>query len=417
MNELTKFLVESVLAEAELGIIVLLPGGFKPPHGGHLDLVKRYATQPNVSEVKILIGPKDREGITRNDSLAVWKLLLGGISGVSVNSVNEDNPLLAAYKFIETAKPGNYALASSDKEEDYSRVKKFVDGHAPGAKYAKKGIKVVELPINVQPIVYKGRTDENNGKPISARILRKDIASKNYQNFKTNYPGTSETALKGIYDILTKKVVQERQSLLEGGAAGHLAHPFEDYDLTFGDVKNIIDLALSGKIESAQEKLDGQNLMVTYKDGQVRAARNKGQVKNFGANSLTTKQVEDMFANRGSIQTAFAEAMRDLETAINKLTVDQKKRFFGNGSKFVNLEVLFPATANVVPYGASQLRLHNITEYDEAGNVKGTDQEAARQLDGAIRQVQAQNQKTYQIRITDPLTIKNQTTRNKSPSY
>ena len=57
MNKLTKYLVEGILQEAETGIIVLLPGGFKPPHGGHLELAKRYATQPNVSKVEILIGP------------------------------------------------------------------------------------------------------------------------------------------------------------------------------------------------------------------------------------------------------------------------------------------------------------------------------------------------------------------------
>jgi hypothetical protein len=204
---------------------------------------------------------------------------------------------------------------------------------------------------------------------------------------------------------LPSAFMTERVVLQEGGAAGHLAHPFEDYDLNFKDIKNMVNAALSGQIEYAQEKLDGQNLMVTYKDGQVRAARNKGQVKDFAANSLTVKQVEDTFAGRGPIQTAFTEAMKDLETAINRLTPKQKEKFFGNGSKFVNLEVLFPQTANVIPYGASQLRLHNITAYDQAGNVVGTDQESARQLEGAIRQIEAETQKTYDIRITDPLTI------------
>ena len=131
MNELTKFLVESILAEAETGITVLIPGGFKPPHGGHLDLVKRYASQPNVTEVKILVGPESRDGVTREDSIAIWKLLTGGLQNVSVTSVNENSPLLAAYKFIETAKPGTYALGSSGKDKDYQRVATFVNGHKP----------------------------------------------------------------------------------------------------------------------------------------------------------------------------------------------------------------------------------------------------------------------------------------------
>lgn len=405
MNELTKYLVESLLNEAETGITVLLPGGFKPPHGGHLDLAKKYASQPNVSKVEILIGPKEREGITREQSVKIWQTLLLGNPNIIVKSVAEDNPLLAAYKYIETAKPGSYALAASSKGEDYQRVKQFVQGHAEGAKYHKQGVNVVELPIDSNPLLYSGRTDNLNGKGVSASVLRKDIQNKDYTNFKTNYPGVGESVLKTVFNILTKNTVTERVALHEGGAAGHLAHPYEDYDLTFGDIQNMVDSALSGQVEYAQEKLDGQNLMVTYKDGQVRAARNKGQVKNFAANSLTTKQVQDMFAGRGPIQAAFGEAMNDLETAINKLTKEQKERFFKNGSKFVNLEVLYPETANVVPYGASQLRLHNITEYDEAGNVVGTDQDAAKQLEGALRQVEAQNQKTYEIRITDPLTI------------
>lgn len=406
MNELTKFLVEGILQEVETGLTILLPGGFKPPHGGHLDLAKRYAAEPNVSKVQILIGPKERDGITRSQSIAAWNTLLAGTSNVEVKGVAEDNPLLAAYKYIETAKPGNYALAASSKGKDYERVKNFVQGHATGGKYSRAGVNVVELPINSKPLNYSGRSDNLNGQGISASVLRKDIKSNDYSNFKTNYPGVPQSTVKIIFDILTKTGVSEQDTLLEGGAAGHLAHPYEDYDLTFQDIQNIIDSALSGKVEYAQEKLDGQNLMVTYKDGQVRAARNKGQVKDFAANSLTTKQVKDMFSGRGPIQAAFGEAMTDLETAINKLTPKQKERFFGNGSKFVNLEVLYPETQNVVPYGASQLRLHNITQYDQAGNVKGTDQEAAKQLQGAIRQVEAENQKTYEIRITDPLTIK-----------
>lgn len=412
MNKLVQFLVESILKEEVTGITVLLPGGFKPPHGGHFDLAKRYAAEPNVSKVKVLIGPKERDGITRNQSLAVWKELLTGIPNIEVEAVPEDNPLLAAYKFIEKAKPGTYALAASSKGEDYQRVKQFVEKHQQGAKYYRDGVSVVELPLDTKPILYSNRTDGLNGKGISASTLRADLAANNFENFKTNYPGVSDNTLKAIYSILRKNSnITEVVFLTEGGAAGHMAHPYEDYDLTFGDIKNMIDAALGGTVEFAQEKLDGQNLMVTYKDGQVRAARNKGQVKNAAANSLTVKQVEDTFAGRGPIQTAFAEAMKDLEKAINKLTPEQKRDFFANGEKFVNLEVLYPETANVIPYGASQLRLHNITQYDPNGNVVSTDSEAAIKLQGAIKQVQAENQKTYQIRVTDPITI------NKSADY
>jgi hypothetical protein len=36
MNDLTKYLVEGILKEAQQGIKVMLPGGFKPPHEGQI---------------------------------------------------------------------------------------------------------------------------------------------------------------------------------------------------------------------------------------------------------------------------------------------------------------------------------------------------------------------------------------------
>ena len=34
--------------------------------------------------------------------------------------------------------------------------------------------------------------------------------------------------------------------LLEGGAAGHMSHPFDEKSLTFGDFKKIIEAGLQG---------------------------------------------------------------------------------------------------------------------------------------------------------------------------
>ena len=55
--------------------------------------------------------------------------------------------------------------------------------------------------------------------------------------------------------------------LTEGGAYGHMSHPFDDRGLTFGDFKRIIDISLQGTLDleqSATEKTDGQNLFITW---------------------------------------------------------------------------------------------------------------------------------------------------------
>ena len=66
--------------------------------------------------------------------------------------------------------------------------------------------------------------------------------------------------------------------IMEGGAAGHMMHPFDDNSLTFGDFKMFVDRGLQGDLnfeEAPTEKTDGQNLFVTMIDGRVMFARNK----------------------------------------------------------------------------------------------------------------------------------------------
>lgn len=404
MNGLAQYLIESLIKEAK-GVTVLLPGGFKPPHAGHLELVMAYYSLPQVSNIVILIGPSARNGITREQSIKIWKMLLKDVPNVEIKPTEVESPLTAAYKYIETAPKGAYALASSKKGDDYARVKKFVQDHSQGGKYTRPGVSVQELPMDPKPLLYKNRSDEFNGKGVSASVLRNDAKQKNLKNFQTNYPGVPTETVMGIYNMLIK-TVNEIDMLTEGGGAGHLAHPYEDTDLTFLDVESMIDGALSGNLNLAQEKLDGQNLMVSYKNGKLIAARNKTQLKNYGENALSIPQMKKQFSNRGEIQVAFVEAMRDLDNAIKNITPQEKEEIFQNGKNFISLEVLYPGTTNVIPYGAAQLRLHHVKTYDENGNVVNETQEPVQKLQTALQQQKTQNQKTYQIRATDPATIK-----------
>ncbi len=36
-------------------VTVLLPGGFKPPHAGHLGLVNKFAARPDVETVIVMV--------------------------------------------------------------------------------------------------------------------------------------------------------------------------------------------------------------------------------------------------------------------------------------------------------------------------------------------------------------------------
>ena len=188
-----------------------------------------------------------------------------------------------------------------------------------------------------------------------------------------------------------------KESLNEGGAYGHMSHPFDDMDLTFGDLKNIIRGALTGKLELTREKTDGQALAISWKNGRLIAARNKGHLANAGANAMGIEDVASKFGGRGGLTDAYNFAMKDLSAAVQSLSEPQRKKIFDEGKCFMNLEVIWPTSVNVIPYGQALLVFHNTTCYDEKGSAIGANQGAATMLAGMIKQINADVQSKYTI--------------------
>ncbi len=196
---------------------------------------------------------------------------------------------------------------------------------------------------------------------------------------------------------INRKSVNE-SILLEGGAYGHMAHPFDiEMNLTFGDLKTIVTKALNGDLELAREKTDGQALAVSWVNGRLVAARNKSHLKNKGEGAMTIGQVAAKFAGRGGLTDAYNFAMQDLSKAIAALSEPQRKKIFKDGSSFMNLEVIYPTSVNVIPYNQPLLVFHGTFDYDIDGTIVGENQQAASILGGMIKQVNAHVQSKYTI--------------------
>ena len=207
--------------------------------------------------------------------------------------------------------------------------------------------------------------------------------------------------VKEVYSLTSNLERNGKELLLMGGAYGHMSHPFDDKDLTFKDLKNIITLGLGGQLnreDNVTEKTDGQNLMISWKDGKLISARNKGHIKNKGETALSIKDVESKFKGRGDIRDAFVYAVRDLSKAIGALSDKQQNKIFGEGSKWMSLEVMWPASENVVNYDITELMFHGTMEYDDNARVIGQAKDSARMLAGMIKQVNQNIQKHYKIK-------------------
>ena len=186
--------------------------------------------------------------------------------------------------------------------------------------------------------------------------------------------------------------------IMEGGAYGHMNHPFDvQMNLTFADLKNIVKQALNGKLELAREKTDGQALAISWVNGRLVAARNKSHLKSKGKDAMGVQDVISKFAGRGSVSDAFTFAIKDLESAVRGLSDTDKKGIFKDGKCFMNCEIIYPENTNVVPYGTSLLVFHGTMEYNEMGDAVGENPAAGAKLAAMVKKINADVQSKFTI--------------------
>jgi hypothetical protein len=315
----------------------------------------------------------------------------------------QDDEFLQKEALSSTERMRRYNKRHPEKVRQY--LKKTQDDRVARNRDRKKAVKKYGKTKMKNHDVHHPNGPHNGG----ARLVRKDHGrDKKNENIEYVY----------LSELLEGNVPNGPWILLsEGGAAGHLAHPYEDDSLTFKDLKEMAKRGLVGGLDAegpVTEKLDGQNITFSVRDGRVVFARNKGQVKNRGQNALPAADLRQMFAGRGDIEKAFGNSADDLQAAVDALPQEQRDAMFGDGRKFMNVEIIFPDTKNVIPYGKPVLVFHGTIEYDDAGEEIGRNVDDAKILDQQLQAVSAQKQRTFGISGPQPITFNDaDTVRNK----
>ena len=122
------------LVEKKGDTIAIIPGSFKPPHAGHMDMVKKYSKRAD--KVIILISkPGKQKRVTSSGKEITAKIAkkifdlyvkIVGLKNVSVEISSEASPITSAYDYVEkNMKDGETILfGASDKGGDYNRWNK-----------------------------------------------------------------------------------------------------------------------------------------------------------------------------------------------------------------------------------------------------------------------------------------------------
>ena len=143
-----------------------------------------------------------------------------------------------------------------------------------------------------------------------------------------------------------------------GGVAGHLSHLYDNRNLTFNDMAEILQKAAQGELVGT-EKTDGYNIFLGYVDGRPRAARNKGDMSRGG---MTFEDlINREFKGGERAKRAYVTAFNAYVKALESLSDDEKAKIFGpNGEIFYNTEIQGPVAPNVVNYDENVLNIHDL---------------------------------------------------------
>lgn len=244
MNSLVKSLIQPIL-EAEGQKIALVPGGFKPPTMGHFYLVDEVAKNPNIDKVLVLIGHKNRDGVSKEESKAVWDIYKKYLpSNVEIQISDNSSPVADVASIIKN-NPQNtyYPVVGIRGEMDLGDLKRFDS--------------LKDKYDNFQTIVIKSEGEDR----ISGTNTRAALIGGDKPRFQAYLPSElSDEEKEEIWTILQKTPVKEIVTQSELDDVERIADEwFEDYGIDVVFTKHFIERVndeRNGKPISAEELED-----------------------------------------------------------------------------------------------------------------------------------------------------------------
>jgi len=176
------------------------------------------------------------------------------------------------------------------------------------------------------------------------------------------------------------------QFLVEGGVAGHMAHPFDLPNVNSGkDLINVFNkIAISLKKKPSSVKIDGVNAsikLITNEEGNKEFAMDRGSNKPEDVEGVTIAKLTSRFPEgHGMIETG-KTVLNIFNTAIPNIEPELKKLKMWNNPKILfNMEFVKGAT-NVIGYANNFLAIHGLNEIIEVKSpVKGSIRRASREI-------------------------------------
>lgn len=178
-------------------VIAIIPGGYKPATIAHFHIIDEVSKRPEITKVKVIIGPKERDGIDKHQSMEIWNIYKKYLNNkVEFQLAETGSPIKDTIDFIKE-NPNNFYVLVYGREEDkyrFKSVEKF------------DNVKI----ININDI----------GSEISGTKARQTILDNNFEGFNKYLPTQlTDKERKKVWNIVKKKNMEEKKDLVPGGLA------------------------------------------------------------------------------------------------------------------------------------------------------------------------------------------------------
>ena len=191
--------------------------------------------------------------------------------------------------------------------------------------------------------------------------------AQGYRRFRTNLTQNKDFEVpKDSKDEEDSEEEIESESLVEGGKAGHMMHPYENLHMKISDMKRMIE-DFQNDFEIS-EKVDGANLFFTIdpQQGKILFSRNKSD--------MSHEETLEKFGPDHPAHVLFTDGANAIFNSVrNSLSKQDIQRVFGQnpegGKTYINFEIMHPQKPNQIKYDMKYIVFHAIVDYDINGSV------------------------------------------------
>jgi hypothetical protein len=199
-------------AKGKVADTAVVPGAFKPPHLGHIKMIKHYADLADVVKVYIskkALEPGDEKRSNPTDikftpemSQKIFRLLADreGLDNVVFLIGEKPTPVAQSYYYIEElAEPGEKVLLGASKKDDDAALRFKSQENVQS--HAKEGVVAVDPIEYASPVI-----SDEEGLSYSATRLRQALKDNDTEALVTFIP---EDLIDDVLEILNTKNPEE----------------------------------------------------------------------------------------------------------------------------------------------------------------------------------------------------------------